>query len=127
MQSSAIDRRSTLQAASASSATASRIVNVMLARSFLPGHSIGRSAGSRIGVVTGDDKTLALVERDGGRVVLIDMQLQPAGRNAARRLYQSRGDAAALCLRGDDNLVDIAARRLDRHQSRQPAVALGDQ
>src|SRR5262249_33766885 len=87
-----------------------------------PAHLVGGCLRCRIDVAAGPGEAVLLVETDRAGVVLIDMQVEPVRRLPARVRQERFGDAAALLIGGDHDLVEIPGVRIDHQEAKDTAA-----
>src|SRR4051794_18608493 len=81
-----------------------------------PLHPEGQPSGGIL-VLAGDDKTLLDIEADGAGIVLIDLQIESAGREAPRFGKKRLGEAGAPGFGRHHDLVEITRSRIDRDEA----------
>src|SRR2546421_7336854 len=73
-----------------------------------PAHLVGRRLRARIDVGAGFPKSVLLVKAHRAHVVLIDVEIEPLRRQPTGLCQQGAGDAAALLVGRDHDLIEIA-------------------
>ena len=77
-------------------------------------------------VGAGNDRSVLFVEADGAGIILVDQQLQPAWRNSFRLIEKRHGERRSPGFRRNDDLVEIAGRRIDGDEARMSPLAFRD-
>src|SRR2546430_2588172 len=90
-----------------------------------PRHLQYRPSRSRVHILAGMFKAVALVEADGTRVILVDLERNAAWRQTFGFVDQCGGEFRAPVIRADHELVEVAAS-VDGHETDQGARLFGD-
>src|SRR5262249_45665211 len=78
-----------------------------------PAHLVHRRPRAPVQRLAGDDEAHCLVEANGARIVLVDIEIKARGRYAFGFRNESGGHAHPPCLRRHHDLVELEGVRID--------------